>query len=275
VEQAVSDMNRSFSGSMPEFYDRFLVPLIFEPFARRMAERLAGMTTPGHVLEVAAGTGVVTRAMVQTLPDTVGITATDLNPAMLDRARSYRGMDRVVWQEADALSLPFSDKQFDYVICQFGVMFFPDKMAAFSEARRVLRPGGQFLFSVWGDQQRSLVGVASDVVGKVLCREPASMVAPPYNDGAAVRSDLAAAGLSSVTEEVLLERSRTSSARQAAIATCHGGLLRSHIDAAAPHRLDEITDITTEAIASRFGDGPIDAPLHAILFTATRPVEPT
>src|SRR5438874_12739240 len=139
----MSDMNRSFAGSMPEFYDRILVPVMFGPFALDLAERLRGITT-GQVLELAAGTGVVTRALARLLPAEASITATDLNPAMLDRAKSHRGLDRVQWQVADALALPFADRQFDCVVCQFGVMFFPDKRAAFREARRVLRPGGEF-----------------------------------------------------------------------------------------------------------------------------------
>src|ERR1051325_10942230 len=119
----MSDMNRSFAGSMPEFYDRILVPVMFEPFALDLAERLRGMTS-GHVLEIAAGTGVVTRALVRLLPSEVAITATDLNPAMLERAKSHPGLERVQWQEADALSLPFADQQFDQIVCPFGVMFF-------------------------------------------------------------------------------------------------------------------------------------------------------
>jgi ubiquinone/menaquinone biosynthesis C-methylase UbiE len=135
----MSDMNRSFAGQMPEFYDRFLVPTMFAPFAQDLAQRLQGMLS-GHVLELAAGTGSVTRALARTLPAAVAITATDLNPAMLTQAKSHAGLERIQWQEADALSLPFADQQFDYIVCQFGVMFFPDKVAAFREALRVLRP---------------------------------------------------------------------------------------------------------------------------------------
>jgi ubiquinone/menaquinone biosynthesis C-methylase UbiE len=127
----MSDMNRSFAGQMPEFYDRFLVPIMFAPFAQDLARRLRGMLS-GHVLELAAGTGILTRALARTLPAAVAITATDLNPAMLTPAKSHAGLERLQWREADALSLPFADRQFDYIVCQFGVMFFPTRWWRFA-----------------------------------------------------------------------------------------------------------------------------------------------
>jgi ubiquinone/menaquinone biosynthesis C-methylase UbiE len=141
-----------FSGSWPEFYDRLMVPVFFEPYARRLAEHLKGMTS-GDVLEIAAGTGVVTRELTRTLPASVAITATDLSQPMLDRAQSHPGSERVKWLQADALALPFGDCSFDAIVCQFGVMFFADKQAAFREALRVLKPGGRFLFEVWGRRE--------------------------------------------------------------------------------------------------------------------------
>ena len=124
----------------------------------------------GHVLELAAGTGIVTRALAQTLPAAIAITATDLNPAMLDQAKSHAGLERVQWQEADALSMPFADQQFDYIVYQFGVMFFPDKVTAFREALRVLKPGGRFLFSVSGNREGSVWDVVVTEVGQFLSR---------------------------------------------------------------------------------------------------------
>jgi SAM-dependent methyltransferase len=266
----MSDMNRTFSGSMPEFYDQYLVPMNFLPFALDMADRLRGLTT-GHVLETAAGTGVVTRAMTAILPESVAIVATDLNPAMLEHAKSYTGMERVHWQEANALTLPFPDQSFDRVVCQFGVMFFPDKAAGFREALRVLRPGGQFLFNVWGDRTGTLQQVSTHVLGRIIGRDPKTLGAPDYYDITVVTAELAAAGFAPVQAETLVKHSLAASARQAAIAQCHGGLQRMYIDRNAPERLDEITDAVTAAIESSFGSGPIDAPLRAILFTATRP----
>src|SRR5437763_6974761 len=134
-----------FAGSIPELYDSYLVPLIFEPCAGDMARRVVALG-PSRVLETAAGTGVVTRALARVLPPAVEIVATDLNQPMLDRAAAVGTQRAVCWQQADALQLPFDDASFDVVVCQFGVMFFPDKVHAFSEARRVLRPGGTLLF---------------------------------------------------------------------------------------------------------------------------------
>jgi len=267
----MSDMNRSFAGQMPEFYDRFLVPMMFAPFAQDLARRLHGMAS-GNVLELAAGTGILTRALVRTLPRAVAITATDLNRAMLDQAKSHPGLERVQWQEADALSLPFADQQFDFAVCQFGVMFFSDKVAAFREALRVLRPGGRFLFSVWSNREGSVWDVAVTVVGRFLSREPASLVASVYNDVATVQADLNAAGFEAIAAEDVIQFTHASSAREAAISQCHGGLIRAAIDAQMPDRVDEITDAASAAIAAQFGSGPIESPLHAILFRAARPI---
>ena len=168
------------------------------------------------------------------------------------------------------MALPFPDEAFDHVVCQFGVMFFPDKRAGFREARRVLRPGGRFLFNVWGDKTGTARLLAEQVVGEKLSRDPASLVAPEYNDIVTVTADLAAAGFVSVSAEKVAKRTRSASARAAAIANCHGGMLRAQIDKLAPGRLAEITGAVEAAFAARFGDGPVDAPIHAILFTALR-----
>ena len=141
--------DKLFAGSIPEIYDRFLVPLIFELYALDLAERLAG-SGARKVLETAAGTGVLTRAIAAQLPADARIVATDLNQAMLDHAASRQAHDeRITWQQADALALPFEDQSFDAVACQFGVMFFPDKVGACKEARRLLKPGGRFFSNVW------------------------------------------------------------------------------------------------------------------------------
>ena len=138
----------SFTGAVPAIYQRYLVPLLFEPYAKDLAARVAARS-PSRILEIAAGTGVVTREMSAVLGADASIVATDFNQAMVDQAKSTASPRPVEWRQADAMQLPFDDEAFDAVVCQFGVMFFADKPRAFAEARRVLRPGGTFLFNVW------------------------------------------------------------------------------------------------------------------------------
>src|SRR5919206_2122742 len=163
------DTYRLFEGSIPETYDRYLGPLLFEPYARDLAARLADLA-PARVLETAAGTGVATRALVRALPAGAVIIATDLNRPMLDLAAARLETAEVTWQQADALALPFADGTFDAVVCQFGAMFFPDKAAAHREARRVLRRGGRFVLSVWDRLERN--ELAQLVDGAVAARFP-------------------------------------------------------------------------------------------------------
>ena len=140
--------DKVFTGSIPELYDTYLVPMIFEPYAADLVARLAARSL-AQVLEIAAGTGVVTRAMATTLPEAVSIVATDLNQSMLDQAAALGIKRPITWRQADAMNLPFAEGAFDAVVCQFGVMFFPEKRVAYSEVRRVLRLGGIFIFNAW------------------------------------------------------------------------------------------------------------------------------
>ena len=229
-----SDNAGLFIGSFPEFYDRHLVPMNFAPYARILAGRAKGLA-PSRVLETAAGTGIVTQELAQILPPDVTITATDLNQPMIDHARTKSGMPRVIWRQADAMKLPFPDESFDLIVCQFGVMFFPNKQAAFREALRVLRHGGTFLFAVW-DSYRAMVDsflvIAADVAGEMLAREPLSLLAPPYHDEDTIRADLAAAGFSKVQVERTSQASKAVSARDAAVITVQGSAIRSAIEVA-------------------------------------------
>src|SRR5690349_2968856 len=140
--------DKSFTGSIPKIYNQYLVPLIFEDYAADLTKRAAGRS-PKRVLEIACGTGVVTRALAASLPGSVEIIATDLNPAMLEQAAAIGTKRPVEFKQADATELPFPDQSVDVVVIQFGVMFFPDKAKAHAEARRVLRPGGALIFNVW------------------------------------------------------------------------------------------------------------------------------
>jgi ubiquinone/menaquinone biosynthesis C-methylase UbiE len=259
--------DKVFAGSIPEVYDTFLVPLIFEPYAADLAKRLASRP-PKRVLEIAAGTGVVTRALAQTLPAAVSIVATDLNQPMLDRATAIGTARAVEWRQADAMQLPYGDGTFDAVVCQFGVMFFPDKAGAFSEARRVLGAGGIFLFNVWDRIEESefadtvttaLAALFPDEPPRFLARTPHG-----YHDRENLRRDLAKGGFTAEPViDTVAARSRAKSFEMPAIAYCQGTPLRNEIEARGASRLAEATDVAAEGIARRFGRGAVDGKIQA------------
>jgi SAM-dependent methyltransferase len=267
-----SDTDRIFSGSIPSLYETYLVPLIFEPYAVDLANRVAARPSLTRVLEVAAGTGVATRALASVLPERVAIVATDLNPSMLDHASTLGTSRPVEWRQADGLQLPFPDASFDAVVCQFGVMFFPDKSQAFSETRRVLRPGGVFIFSVWDriEENEFAETVTTALEGMFPGDPPRFMARIPhgYYEQPAIGRDLASGGFVASAEiDTVAARSRAQSSRGPAIAYCQGTPLRSEIEARGPSRLAEATDVAAEAIAERFGREAVDGKMQAHIVT--------
>lgn len=255
------ESDKIFAGSIPEIYDTCLVPLIFEAYASDMANRVAA-TEPASVLETAAGSGVVTRALSPRLARSARYVVTDLNAPMLERARSRQpDAHRITWQTADALALPFDDDAFDVVCCQFGVMFFPDRVAGFSEARRVLRPGGRFVFSVWDSIEENVFAeVVTAAAGEILADDPPQFLARTphgYHDVGRIEADVGEAGFSAVEIVTIAETSRAPSPRHPAVAYAQGTPLRNEIEARDPQRLGEVTDHATRMIAARFGDGPV------------------
>jgi SAM-dependent methyltransferase len=259
--------DKVFAGSIPDLYDAYMVPLIFEPYAIDLATRLASRH-PKRVLELAAGTGVVTRAIVSALPRDAEIFATDLNQPMLDRAAKI-GTDRPIeWRQADAMKLPYKDATFDAVVCQFGVMFFPDKARAFSEARRVLAPGGTFLFNVWDRiEENEFADSVTTSLARLYPLDPPRFLARipyGYHDRETIERDLGLAGFAKpATFETLAERSRADSPRLPAVAFCQGSPLRSEIEARGAGGLAKATDACAEGIAERFGSGAVDAKIQA------------
>jgi SAM-dependent methyltransferase len=268
------DPDKVFAGSIPKFYDAWLVPLIFEPYAVDLARR-AGALGAARLLEVAAGTGVVTRALAALPGPDLAIVATDLNQAMLDEAARVGTARPVRWQQADAQALPFADGGFDLVVCQFGVMFFPDKARAFAEARRVLRPGGVFLFNAWdriGDNE--FADTVTTALADLFPADPPRFLARTphgYHDVDVIARDLAAGGFTASPQiTTVTARSRAGSARDPAIAYCEGTPLRSEIVARDPARIGEATDAAAAAIARRFGPGPVDGKIQAHVVAIAR-----
>jgi ubiquinone/menaquinone biosynthesis C-methylase UbiE len=261
------DTDRAFTGSIPEIYDSYLVPLIFDEYAADLARRVAERS-PDRVLEIAAGTGVATRALAAALPDATSIVATDLNQAMIDYASTRPIHRHVEWRQADAHALPFDAATFDVVVCQFGAMFFPDKPRAFSEVRRVLRPGGVFLFNVWDRiEDNEYADAVTAALASLFPKAPPTFMARlphGYHDRERIEKDLAEAGFSHAPEIVTLPaRSRAASPRVPAVAFCEGTPLRNEIEAHGSNALAIATAAAMDAIARRFGAGASDAKMQA------------
>jgi len=270
----MSESDKAFVGSIPEIYDTYLVPLIFEAFADDLAERVAALA-PSTILETAAGSGVVARALTSHLSSDAHYTVTDLNQPMLDHAASRQEPDsRITWRPADALNLPFDDESFDAVVCQFGIMFYPDRIAGYAEARRVLKPGGALLFNVWDHiGSNEFADVVTEAAANVFPDDPPQFLPRTpygYHEEDFIRQELSRAGFSDVTYETLEETSSAPSPRHPAIAYCQGTPLRNEIEARDANLLDHVTDRAAEAIASRYGAGPVTAKIRGHIITTVR-----
>jgi SAM-dependent methyltransferase len=267
------DTDKVFSGSVAKIYEEYLVPLIFAPYAEDLASRLAPRSL-ARVLEVAAGTGVVTRKLASVLPAGVSIIATDLNQEMLDMASEVGTSRPVQWRQADALQLPFADGEFDAVVCQFGVMFFPDKAKAFAEARRVLKTGGVFLFNAWDRiEENEFADTVTTAIESIFPDDPPRFLARTphgYHQIATIERDLASGGFTSPRIDTFAMRSLATSPRVPAIAYCQGTPLRNEIEARDKSRLDEATGVAEDAVARRFGPGTVDGKIQAHIVTVER-----
>ena len=268
----MKDMELRFAGNVPSNYDRLMVPLIFRPYAEELARRARALH-PLHILETAAGTGVVTEALHKALPE-ANIVATDLNQPMLDVAAGRIRSDKVRFLAADALDLPFGDGSFDLVVCQFGAMFFPDKIRAQTEARRVLRDGGHYLLAIWDEIERNPVSNASQesLIELFPTDPPLFLREGPfsYADPAAIEHDLRAAGFSAVDIETVEKRSRSRSAREAAEALCYGTPMGVEVEDREPGTLERAFEVVERKLRAFEKPDGVDAPMSAHIVIATR-----
>jgi SAM-dependent methyltransferase len=269
----MANTDKDFIGSIPAIYDTVLGPVIFEPYAADLAARIS-MMDASRILETAAGSGIVTRALLQKLPASAAIVATDLNLPMLDHAAARASDTRVRWRKADAQDLPFEDETFDVVVCQFGVMFFPDRRKAFSEARRVLRPGGSFIFNAWDRiEENEFADVVTFALAGLFPADPPRFLARTphgYHETKVILDDLRGAGFGATRLETVVLRSFAASCRDPALGFCQGTPLRNEIESRNPAKLAEATDAATRALETHFGVGPIDGKMQAHVVVARR-----
>lgn len=269
----MAENDKVFTGSIPKFYDTLMVPLIFEAYAANMAE-LVVSSSPHAVLETAAGSGAVARALAPRLGADATYVVTDLNQPMLDYAATRQGPDRrIEWRQADALYLPFEDASFDVVCCQFGAMFFPSRVAGFAEARRVLRLGGRFVFNVWDRiEENAFADDITNAVAAMFPNDPPRFLARTphgYHDVALIREELRCAGYVDIEIKTRAELSRASSARDVATAYCQGTPLRNEIEARDASLLQLATDRATQAITGRHGGGAVAGKIQAHVIVAS------
>jgi ubiquinone/menaquinone biosynthesis C-methylase UbiE len=270
----MSETDKIFNGSIPEFYDTYLVPLIFKEFAEDLALRVSKFS-PANALEIAAGSGVVTRAFIEKLGARSRYSITDLNQAMLDYAKTKQKDDnRLTWLQADALELPFQAAEFDVVFCQFGVMFFPDRVTGYKETKRVLRSDGVFIFNVWDKiAENEFADIVTDAAAQIFPDDPPQFLARTphgYHDVDLIEDELQQAGFARIEIETLEKTSIATKAENPAIAYCQGTPLRTEIEMRDPTKLDLVIKGATSAITEKFGAKPSSSKIQGHVITAHR-----
>jgi ubiquinone/menaquinone biosynthesis C-methylase UbiE len=269
----MEDEHAQFSGSVPAVYDRYLGPLLFQPYAEDLAVRLE-IKDNGSVLELACGTGILTRVLRSRLPSTVKLTATDLNEPMFRNAvEKFAKEETVEWLQADACSLPFGDQIFDAVVCQFGIMFVPDKALAAREAYRVLKPGGLFLFNVWDSlEQNELTRIAHETIAGYFENDPPAFYQLPfgYHDHGKIKRTLEGAGFREIRIDVVEKISAADRVEDVAKGLVQGTPIAIAITERDPSLLSVITSGVADAIRNRFGEANIRVPMRALVVSAIR-----
>jgi ubiquinone/menaquinone biosynthesis C-methylase UbiE len=267
----MDNKNAQFAGTIPAAYDRYLGPILFQPYAEDLAERLK-VDADGSVLELACGTGILTRILRDRLPATTRLVATDLNEPMIrNAARKFRQDEAIEWQEADASNLPFNDESFDAVVCQFGIMFLPDKTLGAREARRVLKPGGVFLFNVWDSMEHNHLGrIAHETISSFFEKDPPTFYQVPfgYHDQGEIKRILGDAGFRNVRLDVVSKVGSASRPEDAAQGLVHGNPVAVAITERDPSLLPIITRAVAGALRKQFGEASVRAPMRAIVIEA-------
>jgi ubiquinone/menaquinone biosynthesis C-methylase UbiE len=261
-----------FAGTIPETYDRHLGPLLFEPYAADLAARIEPNAT--RILELACGTGRLTRHVLARLPHDGRLVATDLNRGMLEVGKAHVAVSpRLEWREADATRMPFESGTFDAVLCQFGFMFFPDKPAASREIARVLEPGGRLLFSVWDSiAENPLPRIAHETIGSFFEGDPPDFYQVPFgfHDAGAIRTMLDAAGFSATEVETVRLTGEGPSPEHVAVGLVRGNPVLNAIEERGTTDPQVIIDAVAAELRRAFGGGPVRAPMQALVVAARK-----
>jgi ubiquinone/menaquinone biosynthesis C-methylase UbiE len=264
----MENKNAQFAGTIPAAYDRYLGPILFQPYAEDLAARLK-VDANGSVLELACGTGILTRILRDRLPATTRLVATDLNEPMIrNAAEKFRQGEAVEWQQVDASSLPFDDESFDAVVCQFGIMFLPDKMLGAREAHRVLKPGGVFLFNVWDSMEHNHLGrIAHETITGFFEKDPPAFYQVPfgYHDQGEIKRVLENAGFRDIRLDIVAKVGGASRPEDAAQGLVHGNPVAVAITERDPSLLPVITKAVADALKKEFGEASLRAPMQAIV----------
>lgn len=267
----MNNQNVQFAGSIPEFYDRHLGQVIFEPYARDMAQRVAGSVSSGPVLETACGTGILTAHLRKLLPDAAELIASDLNQAMIDFARSKQDIPSTIeWKQADAAALPFSDRSFSAVVSQFGMMFIPEKSAAIKQGKRVLMEGGLFAFSVWDSLEHNHFGrTAHEVITSFFDSDPPTFYQIPFgfHDPDPWLNLLRKEGFNNPEAHLVSFEARSDSAESFAVGLVQGNPTSIAIQDRGLS-FDSIVSAVRDALIRIGGDHPFHSPMQAYVFIA-------
>ena len=263
----------AFVGSVPEYYDRGFGPVLFQGFAGDIAARAAAFA-PARVLETAAGTGIVTRVLRDKLASRAQITSTDLNPPMLEIAKAkFAHGEQVVFRPADATALPFADGSFELVVCQFGIMFYPDKPKSFAEVHRVLTPGGHYLFNVWDSHAHNPFGrIAQGVLDRLIAKDPPQFYRVPFSLHAIdpIKEMLLDAGFADIAINVVHLERTIADLGYFAQTTIRGNPVADQLGERGEDPERVIEAVLAEYRAA-FGENPGHMPLQAIVYSARKP----
>jgi len=263
-----------YVGNVPQHYDQNLGPLLFSDYAADLAPRIATLN-PRRVLETAAGTGIVTRALRDALPANANLTATDLNAPMLDiAATKFRPSEAVEFRTADATALPFADASFDAIVCQFGVMFFPDKDKSYREAFRVLATGGHYVFSIWDSHRHNPIGrIAHEVIGGFFPADPPQFQSVPFAYRfEPIKESLIDAGFASISATILRSQKKVADFAMLARGLVYGSPIIDQLQQRGGVDAERIVDAIVRNYRDAFGDEPAIIPRQAIVFSANKPI---